>query len=238
MTLIAPSLLSSDFANLGEAVASLETGGADWIHLDVMDGHFVPNLTIGPPVIAAIKKRAHLPLDVHLMIEDPDRWIDVYRSAGADTITVHAEACRHLHRTIHRIKESGARAGVSLNPATSVTMIEEVIGDLDMVLVMTVNPGFGAQSFIRHSLQKIRSVAGLIQRSKSAALIEVDGGIDDTTAADVTEAGAGVLVAGNYVFTSPSVADAVRILRTKAAEGVRRRTPESLPRIKIGRAHV
>jgi ribulose-phosphate 3-epimerase len=231
MTLIAPSLLSADFANLAGAIASVEAGGADWIHLDVMDGHFVPNLTIGPPVIASLKKIAHLPLDTHLMIEDPDRWVEVYRRAGADMITVHAEATRHLHRTIHHIKELGARAGVSLNPATPVAAIEEVLPDVDMVLVMTVNPGFGAQTFIPNTLAKIRTVYDRLRALRSQALIEVDGGIDDRTAVYVVQAGAGVLVAGNYVFSSPSVKDAVRTLRERAEEGERRRATGELPRI-------
>lgn len=231
MTLIAPSLLSSDFANLASAVASLEAGGADWIHLDVMDGHFVPNMTIGPPVIAAIKKHAHLPLDVHLMIEDPDRWVEAYRKAGADIITVHAEASRHLHRTIQHIKGLGAKAGVTINPASPVSMIAEVLPDVDMVLIMTVNPGFGAQSFIRNTLPKIRTVSDALTRLRSDALIEVDGGIDDRTCIDVVRAGAGVLVAGNYVFSAPSVGEAVAALRRSAAEGERLRAGGDLSRI-------
>ena len=231
MTLIAPSLLSADFANLAAAVASLETGGADWIHLDVMDGHFVPNLTIGPPVIAALKKFAHLPLDAHLMIEDPDRCVDVYRQAGADGITVHAEACRHLHRTIHHIKELGARAGVALNPATPVAAIEEILPDVDLVLVLTVSPGFGAQPFIPSTLAKIRTVYDRLRAVRSQALIEVDGGIDDRTAVYAEQAGAGVLVSGHYVFSASSVKDAVRTLRERAEEGERRRATGEIPRM-------
>lgn len=231
MTLIAPSLLSADFANLSSAVHSLESAGADWIHVDVMDGHFVPNLTIGPPVIAAIRKQTHLPLDVHLMIEDPDRWVEVYRNAGADIITVHVEACRHLHRTIHHIKDLGARAGVTLNPATPVAALEEILPEVDMVLVMTVNPGFGAQSFIRSSLAKIDVINNRLRRLKSDALIEVDGGIDEKTSVDVVRAGAGVLVAGNYVFSSADVKDAMRTLRERAAEGERLRSGGDSPRI-------
>jgi ribulose-phosphate 3-epimerase len=231
MTLVAPSLLSADFANLAGAVASVEAAGADWIHLDVMDGHFVPNLTIGPPVIASLKKTAHLPLDTHLMIEDPDRWVEIYRRAGADMITVHAEACTHLHRTVHHIKELGARAGVSLNPGTPVAAIEEVLGDVDMVLVMTVNPGFGAQTFIPNTLTKIRTVYDRLRALRSHALIEVDGGIDDRTAVYVVQAGAGVLVAGNYVFSASSVKDAVQTLRERGAEGERRRATGEMPRI-------
>ncbi len=231
MTLIAPSLLSADFANLAAAVGLVEAGGADWIHLDVMDGHFVPNLTIGPPVITAIKKFSHLPLDTHLMIEDPGRWVEIYRRAGADIITVHAEATRHLHRTLHQIKELGARAGVSLNPATPVSAIEEVLSDVDLVLVMTVNPGFGAQEFIPNTLGKIRAIRDLLHRAKSDALIEVDGGIDDRTSISVVHAGAGVLVAGNYIFSAQSVKDGVQTLRERAAEGERRRKTGDIPRM-------
>jgi ribulose-phosphate 3-epimerase len=231
MTLVSPSILSADFANLAAAIASLEAGGADWIHVDVMDGHFVPNLTIGPPVITALRKYAHIPLDVHLMIDDPDRWIDAYRKAGADGITVHAEVSRHLHSTIHRIKDLGAKAGVTINPATPVSMIEHVLSDVDLVLIMTVNPGFGAQSFIRNTLPKIQAVRAHLTRLKSSAHIEVDGGIDETTAVDVVRAGADVLVAGNFVFSSPSVQEAIATLRASAAEGERLRAGGDLPRI-------
>jgi ribulose-phosphate 3-epimerase len=231
MTLIAPSILSADFSDLASAVMSLEAAGADWIHVDVMDGHFVPNLTIGPPVIAAIKKRSRLPLDVHLMIEHAERWVETYRSAGADGITVHVESTSHLHRTIQHIKDLGAHAGVTLNPATPVTAIEEVLPDVDMVLVMTVNPGFGAQSFIRNTLPKIRTVYERLGSLKSKALIEVDGGIDEKTAVEVVRAGASVLVAGNFVFSSASMKDAVRVLRSSAAEGERLRAGGDVPRI-------
>jgi ribulose-phosphate 3-epimerase len=231
MTLIAPSVLSSDFANLAPAVAALEEGGADWLHLDVMDGHFVPNLTIGPPVIAAIKRRAHIPLDVHLMIEDPDRWVETYRKAGADIITVHVEATRHLHSTIHHIKQLGAKAGVTMNPATPVALIEHILGDVDMVLVMTVNPGFGAQTFIRETLTKVRAVAGALRRLKSDAHIEVDGGIDNETAVETVLAGANVLVAGNFVFSAPSIKDAIHTLRECAAKGELLRGGGDIPRM-------
>jgi ribulose-phosphate 3-epimerase len=231
MALIAPSLLSSDFADLASAVTSLESAGADWIHVDVMDGHFVPNLTIGPPVIAAIRKRTRLPLDVHLMIEHAERWIETYRNAGADGITVHVESTAHLHRTIHQIKELGARAGITLNPATPVSAIEEVLPDVGMVLVMTVNPGFGAQSFIRTTLPKIHAVYEMLRHLKSDALIEVDGGINEKTAVDAARAGASVFVAGNFVFSSPSMTDAIRTLRESAAEGERLRAGGDIPRI-------
>jgi ribulose-phosphate 3-epimerase len=231
MTLIAPSILSSDFANLAPAIAALEEGGADWIHVDVMDGHFVPNLTIGPPVIAAMKRRAHVPLDVHLMIEEPDRWVEVYRKSGADIITVHVEATRHLHSTVHHIKQVGAKAGVTMNPATPVALIEHILGDVDLVLVMTVNPGFGAQTFIRETLTKVQDVAERFRQLKSDAYIEVDGGIDDKTAVDAVRAGANVLVAGNFVFSAPSVKDAVRALRASAAQGERWRAGGDMPRV-------
>ncbi len=175
---IAPSLLSADFAALGEAMAAAERGGADLIHVDVMDGHFVPNITIGPPVVKSLKRVARLPLDVHLMIENPDRYVEAFIAAGAASVTVHAEAAVHLHRTIRFIKSLGAKAGVALNPATPVSALEEIAGDVDYVLVMTVNPGFGGQTFIPRSESKVRAVRDLLRREGSRAPIEVDGGID------------------------------------------------------------
>jgi ribulose-phosphate 3-epimerase len=215
--LIAPSLLSADFAALGEAVAAAERGGADLIHVDVMDGHFVPNITVGPPVVRAIKRVATVPLDVHLMIEEPDRYIEAFAEAGAAMISVHAEAARHLHRTLHLIKGLGLKAGVALNPSTPVVVLEEVAGDLDHVLVMTVNPGFGAQTFIPRSESKIRAVRALLDREGQPAPIEVDGGIDTTTAARVVAAGARILVAGNAIFAAPDPVRAVRDLRAAAS---------------------
>jgi len=223
MVRIAPSILTSDFARLDQQVHALEEAGADWIHLDVMDGHFVPNLTFGPPVIAAVRKITRLPLDVHLMITDPDRWIETYREAGADLITVHAEACLHLHRTVHRIREAGARAGVTLNPATPVSALDEVLADVDLVLIMSVNPGFGGQSFIPGSVARISRVAEALHRLHSDAAVEVDGGIDAETARTVVAAGANVLVAGNFVFSASSMAGAIDTLRRSAAEGLRMR---------------
>jgi ribulose-phosphate 3-epimerase len=213
---IAPSLLAADFGDLRSQIALAEQGGADWLHLDVMDGRFVPNITFGPPVIARWRKLSTLPFDVHLMIEDPDRYIEEFRRAGADIITVHQEACRHLHRTIEHIVSLGAKAGVSINPATPVDLLEEILPYVDLVLIMTVNPGFGAQRFIPTSLGKIRQIAGMIAEVKPGVFVEVDGGIGLDTAHDVTSAGANVLVAGTAVFGSPDVRTAVGALRSAA----------------------
>jgi ribulose-phosphate 3-epimerase len=218
--LIAPSLLSADFAALGDAVGAAERGGADLIHVDVMDGHFVPNITVGPPVVRAIKRIAHVPLDVHLMIEEPDRYIEAFAEAGAAMISVHAEVLPHLHRTLHLIKSFGLKAGVALNPSTPVTMLEDVAGDVDYVLVMTVNPGFGAQTFIPRSESKIRAMRALLDRQGNPAPVEVDGGIDTTTAARVVAAGASILVAGNAIFGAPDPVRAVRDLRAAAGAAV------------------
>ncbi len=213
---VAPSILSADFAALGHAVEKLTQSGADLIHIDVMDGRFVPNLTIGPPVIAALRKHTTLPFDVHLMIEDPDRSIDLYRDAGADIITVHAEATLHLQRTLYAIRESGARAGLALSPATPPHILDYVLSDLDMVLIMTVNPGFGGQSFLPSMLHKISAVRKKLSDAGYASVpIEVDGGIHPHTAANCVSAGASVLVSGSYLFESPSMADAISTLRGK-----------------------
>ena len=198
---LAPSILSADFAALGRDVEAATRGGADQIHVDVMDGHFVPNITIGPPVVRALRKVTTLPLDVHLMIMDPDRYLDAFVDAGASMISVHVEVLPHLHRTIGQIKKLGARAGVVLNPSTPVVAIEQVAGDVDFVLVMSVNPGFAGQVFIAHTPAKIRAVRAVLDRAgNTRAPIEVDGGIDLTTVAGVVEAGAEWLVAGNAIF--------------------------------------
>ena len=201
MVYVAPSILSADFARLGEEIRDVEQGGADFIHIDVMDGHFVPNLTIGPLVVEAVRPITELPLDVHLMIEAPDRYIPAFAKAGADILSVHVEACPHLHRTIQLIKEQGVKAGVVLNPHTPVQQIEHVLEDLDLVLLMTVNPGFGGQSFISSVLPKIRQVKEMAeQKGLADLLIEVDGGVNKNTARQCIEAGANLLVAGSAVY--------------------------------------
>jgi ribulose-phosphate 3-epimerase len=215
---IAPSILSADFARLADGVAEAEAGGADWIHVDVMDGHFVPNLTIGPPVVAALRRVTELPLDVHLMIDAPERYVEAFADAGADILTVHQEASTHLHRTVQAIHHRGMRAGVSINPATPAAALEEILPYLDLVLVMSVNPGFGGQSFIPTSTGKIRRVQEMIARlSPGPVEIQVDGGIAPDTAGEVVAAGATVLVAGAAVFGGAgSVADNIRAIRAAA----------------------
>ena len=220
--LMAPSLLSADFTRLAEAVSLVEGAGADFLHVDVMDGHFVPNLTIGPPVIRALKRVATRPLDVHLMIDDADTTVDWYLDAGADWVTVHAEACDHLHRVVQRIHAAGAKAGVALNPATPVSVLEEILPELDLVLVMSVNPGFGGQAYIPSAAAKVATIAAMIAVCGSHALIEVDGGIDETTAPLVTAAGARVLVAGNAIFGRPDPAVALGAIRDAGQAAVPR----------------
>ncbi|QQE76010.1 ribulose-phosphate 3-epimerase [Brevibacillus composti] len=214
MVKIAPSILSADFARLGEEIRDVERGGADWIHVDVMDGHFVPNITIGPLIVDAIRPVTQLPLDVHLMIEEPDRYISQFAKSGADWITVHQEACRHLHRTVYLIKEQGVKAGVVLNPATPLVTIESLLPDLDIVLLMTVNPGFGGQKFIQQVVPKIRELRRMLdERGLGHVEIEVDGGVNAETARLCTEAGATVLVAGNAVFGQADRAAAIAAIR-------------------------
>ncbi|KPK81942.1 MAG: ribulose phosphate epimerase [Gemmatimonas sp. SM23_52] len=218
MARIAPSILSADFARLAEQIAQSEAGGADWIHVDVMDGHFVPNITVGPLVVAAARRATKLPLDVHLMIENPDRYLSQFVTAGADWLTVHQEACPHLHRTVQQIRELGARPGVALNPATPVETLIDILPFVDLVLVMTVNPGFGGQSFIPECLSKVSRLAGrLAQQGLAGIEIEVDGGIDPDTAPAAVAAGATVLVAGSAVFSRGSIPENVRALRRSLA---------------------
>ncbi|MEH7611294.1 ribulose-phosphate 3-epimerase [Gottfriedia acidiceleris] len=213
MVKIAPSILSANFAKLGEEILDVERGGADYIHVDVMDGHFVPNITIGPLIVEAIRPVTKLPLDVHLMIEKPDQYIEQFVKAGADIITVHVEACTHLHRTIQTIKSLGIKAGVVLNPATPVSTIEQIIDDVDMVLLMTVNPGFGGQKFIQSVVPKIKQVANLIKERNLSVEIEIDGGVDEHTAKICVEAGATVLVAGSAVYNKEDRKEAIAKIR-------------------------
>lgn len=218
MARIAASILSADFTRLAEQIAASEAGGADWIHVDVMDGHFVPNITVGPLVVAAARRATKLPLDVHLMIEKPERYLSQFVTAGADWLTVHQEACPHLHRTVQQIRELGARPGVALNPATPLETLMDILPFVDLVLVMTVNPGFGGQSFIPDSLSKVNRLARRLAEGRLAGIeIEVDGGIDPDTAPAAVAAGATVLVAGSAVFSQGTIPDNVRALRRSLA---------------------
>jgi len=202
MKYIAPSILSADFSKLGAEIKSVEDAGADWIHVDVMDGHFVPNITIGPLIVEAARRSTSLPLDVHLMIENPERYIVDFAKAGADLISVQVEACVHLNRTIQMIKESGLRAGVVLNPSTPLSAIDWVLEDVDFIMIMSVNPGFGGQKFIPNSLDKIRTLRKMLQDRGLEALIEIDGGVNEKTIKDISEAGVDVFVAGSAIFKS------------------------------------
>ena len=217
MKRIAPSILSADFSRLGQEIKAVQNAGADWIHVDVMDGHFVPNLTIGPLVVQAAKQVTSLPLDVHLMIENPDQFIPDFIKAGAGLVSVHVEACPHLNRTVSRIKDLGADAGVVLNPATPLTAVEWIIEFVDLVLVMSVNPGFGGQSFIPNSIQKIANLRKMIDERNLSTLIEVDGGISQTTIEAISLAGADVLVAGSAIFKSTDYKKTIASLRKKMA---------------------
>jgi ribulose-phosphate 3-epimerase len=217
MKQIAPSILSADFSRLGEEIKAVEKAGADLIHVDVMDGHYVPNITIGPGVVSSLRKATGLPFDVHLMIEDPDRYIDAFVDAGSNIITVHAEAVIHLHRTVHYIKGKGVKVGVSLNPSTPLACVEEILPDIDLLLIMTVNPGFGGQKFISGMLPKIRKARELAQTRGLKMAIEVDGGVTAENIGTLAEAGADIFVAGAAIFGSASYSDAIN--RMKAILG-------------------
>jgi len=213
MIKVAPSILSADFSQLANEIIKIEKAGADWVHIDVMDGHFVPNLTFGPPVVAAIRKVTKLPFDVHLMVTNPQDLIEPFIKAGADIITVHAETAPHLHRLIQTIKEYGKKAGVSLNPSTPLAVVKEVLDDLDMVLIMSVNPGYGGQKFIPGAIDKVRRLRAKIEQRKLTIDIEVDGGINASTARQVIAAGANILVAGSAVYGAPDMTQAIKDIR-------------------------
>jgi len=213
MILIAPSILSADFSKLDEEIKSVEKAGAEWIHIDVMDGHFVPNITIGPIVVAKIRKISDIFFDVHLMIENPDKYVEQFAKAGADLITIHAEVCSDIKSSIKKIKELGCKAGISINPETSLDKIERIIGDVDLVLIMSVHPGFGGQSFIKDVLPKIKKTRNIINKLNKKIYLEVDGGINKENAKIVKEHGADVLVAGNFIFTSGNYKEAIQSLK-------------------------
>ena len=223
---IAPSILAADFSKLGQEVRDVVDAGADWIHLDVMDGHFVPNLTVGPPIVESLKKVTKLPLDVHLMITNADAFIPEFAEAGADYLTVHVEACPHLHRTVQLIKERGVKAGVTLNPATPLLWLQEILVDVDLVLIMSVNPGFGGQRFIPSVLKKITEARVLLDRINSRALLEVDGGVKVENAREIVAAGATALVAGSAIFSQHDYTATIAAMRA-AAETVVQQTPRA-----------
>ena len=217
--LISPSILSADFARLGEEVHAVEKAGADWLHIDVMDGHFVPNITIGPMVVSAVKKITQIPLDVHLMLSHPERYLDDFAEAGADILTVHPEVTNHLHRTLSRIRELGVKAGAALNPSTGLEAVRYVLDELDVIMLMTVNPGFPGQSFIASVLPKVRALRELLDEQGYDILIEVDGGVNPGTAPELAQCGADVFVAGSAVFGHPPYEQAIRKLRIPKSSG-------------------
>ncbi len=213
-TIIAPSVLAADFGNLQRDIEMINGSAADWFHIDIMDGVFVPNISFGMPVLAAIQKHAEKTIDVHLMIVDPDRYIETFKALGADVLTVHYEACTHLHRTLQAIKAAGMKAGVALNPHTNVALLEDVICDIDLVCIMSVNPGFGGQSFIENTYKKVRQLKEIIERNNASTLIEIDGGVTDRNAAELVKAGADVLVAGSFVFNAKDPLATIENLKT------------------------
>ena len=211
--IIAPSLLSSDFANLEKEIKMLNKSKADWLHLDIMDGHFVPNITFGMPVVRAIKKNSQKPLDVHLMIENPEYYIEEFKQAGADCLSVHWETCTHLHRTIHQIKDLDMLAGVAINPHIPVSFLKDIINDVDFVVIMAVNPGFGGQNFIKNSIKRVIELRKLIEKNKSNAMIEIDGGVNLENAPNLVDAGVDILVAGNSIFSSANPTETIKKLK-------------------------